>query len=302
MKVKQIAGTDDPEELVCRCARNDYREDGIIDYSFADVMRDIDASDENMAEVIEECGGRINRTVEAQNIFHYHDSVGLYVVTDPPEYEYDPDKEKYHYERFAVELEAKKRTLLDHLIDSGHWGPFEHPQASIAIDDITRVVTHQIVRHRHFTYDQQSMRVVGVDDFSDNPDRVEIEEEFQFPTFAGEEYDVDRGGVHDIKDIEKVEVNYKEAYNQSSQYYKELLKLGVPKEQARKVLPTGVKTNIVMSGNSRAWMHILNVRTKADVQGETRRCAESIFEQLKEWMPYVMKKYDEDVLPLQLNP
>ena len=55
----------------------------------------------------------------------------------------------------------------------------------------------------------------------------------------------------------------------------------------------GIKTNIVMSGNARAWMHILHVRRKADVQGETRRCAEAIFEELKEWMPYTFERYDE---------
>ena len=184
--------------------------------------------------------------------------------------------------------EARKRTLIDDLMGDYHWGPFEHPQAIVAIEDVTRVLTHQLVRHRHFSYDQQSLRYVEVDDVED------VFDQFQMPEFrGGEAFDVDREGVHEIEDHDRVEMLYRDAYNEAVHYYQLLLDQGVPREQARKVLPMGTKTNIVMSGNARAWMHILHVRRKADVQGETRRCAEAIFEELKEWMPYTFERYDE---------
>lgn len=269
MKVELIEATDNPEVLVCKAARNDYRSDGIIDYSLGEIMRVVEPDEEIHEEVMASSDWRPE---SINGVWHDH-----------------PHR-----------LEAKNRTLLTGLMDDGHWGPFEHPQATVAIEGITRVATHQIVRHRHFTYDQQSMRFVTVDDVGDDEDK--LFEAFQMPEFRGEDFDVDREGVHEIEDMKEVKETYKSAYSQAADAYQTLLDNGVPKEQARKVLPTGTKTNIVMSGNARAWMHFFNIRTKANVQGETRRAAEAALEELKEWMPYTFEKYEEDVLPLKLNP
>lgn len=261
MKVELLESSEDPEQLVCKAARNDYRSEGVIDYSWAEIIEDIDADDLHLEVTIEKWGDDLISN-ESNPI-----------------------------------LEAKKRTLIDHLIDSGHWGPFEHPQATIAIDGVSRVLMAQITRHRHFTFDVMSLRYVELDD-----ENTDWEDNFQFPNFLGEDYEVDREGVHEIEDAEDIPHYYEGAYDWAKHYYNLLLSKGVPQEEARKVLPMGTKVNMVVSANARAWMHILNVRTKADVQGETRRCAEKIFEELKEWMPYTMEKYDEDVLPLRLNP
>lgn len=271
MKVKLINGSEDPEELVCTAARNDYREDGIIGNSFGELMAEIEPDDDHLNEVgNEQAEGPVNKRNWAE----------LREERIP----------------FEVQVEARKRTLIDHLIDNGHWGPFEHPQAVIAVEGVTRVVTHQMVRHRHFSYDQQSLRYVSIED-------VEVvDDQFRVPEFGEAEEAVDREGVHEIEDVTEVKDIYGNAYDRAMREYQALRDRGVPKEKARLVLPMGIKTNIVMSGNARAWMHILNVRTKADVQGETRECADAIFEELKEWMPYTMQKYDEDVLPLKLNP
>lgn len=255
MNVELVQGTPQPEQVVCVAARNDYRPDGTIGHAFKDVISDIEPDAEHS--------------------------------------EY-PDNPALPAEGSKNWIESRKRTLIDHLIDHGHWGPFEHPQATIAIEGISRVVSHQIVRHRHFTYDQQSLRYVDVSE-------GDLRNLFQYPEFRGDDFDVDREGVHEF-DTDEAHGIYSTAYADAMSSYRRLLDLGVPKEQSRKVLPIGIKTNIVMSGNARAWMHILNVRTKSNVQAETRRCAEAIFQELKDWMPYTFEKYDKDVLPLKLNP
>lgn len=259
MNVKLLNGTENPENEVCRAARNDYRPDGVIGHSFEKVLGGGSIDGWAIDEVVNERGIDIEPAETSR-------------LTDLPD---------------DVELEARKRTLIAHLMDSGHWGPFEHPQAVVAIEGVTRVLTHQLVRHRHFSYDQQSLRYVEVENVED------VFEQFQLPKFRGEDFDVDREGVHELRDPDRVEKLYRDAYQDASAYYQMLLDQGVPREQARKVLPMGTKTNIVMSGNARAWMHILHVRTRADVQGETRRCAEAIFDELREWMPYTFDRYDE---------
>lgn len=252
MNVELINASENPEQLVATAARNDYRSDGIIGDSFDDVMDSIEPKES------------------------YLENSDYDALTQMPE---------------QARLEAKQRTLIDHLMRSGHWGPFEHPQATIAVEGATRVMMAQITRHRHFTFDIMSLRYVDVDGGPRDVCAVPQVEDLE----------VSRDGVHDDFVPQNVQQRMAESYRQSITDYRQLVDDGVPAEEARKVLPMGTKVNIVMSGNARAWMHILKVRTKADVQGETRRAAEAIFNELENWMPYVFEQYDE-MLPMELGP
>ena len=262
MKVEMISHTPDPEALVCRAARNDYRSEGIIGYSLEELLED-STVDESVRE-----------------------SAAAYLEEhDDPEYDLD--------------TEVRKRSLIKHLMDHGHWGPFEHVQATIVMEGVTRVLMGQVTRQRHFTFDIMSMRYVKIDDIDRN-DQESIETRFQVPECAKEGEVVSRDGVTEITGDAVKE--YLAAYCDAMDRYENLMEMGVHQEEARKVLPMGTKVNITMSGNARSWMHILNVRTKANVQGETRRCAENIFDECKEWMPFTFNHYDDNVLPLKLNP
>lgn len=258
MTVELIRGTEKPEKLVAIAARNDYRSDGVIGHSFSEIMD----------------GAALNKK-------HVDDIILNDVFGDGNE------------ETEEVRLEAKKRTLISHLMDHGHWGPLEHPSATIALEGVTRVSMAQITRHRHFTFDIMSLRYVEVEDVDD------VEDRFQIPEVVKEGEAVDREGVHKIDD--DAEEKFIEAYEDCIDHYRSLLDSGVPQEEARKVLPMGTKVNIVMSGNARAWLHLLNIRGKADVQGEARRLADGIFDELEDWMPFTMEQFDEQ-LPMTLNP
>lgn len=55
-------------------------------------------------------------------------------------------------------LEEKKENLITHLIRRGHYGPFEHPHITFAIEGVSRITMAQITRHRHASFDVQSLR------------------------------------------------------------------------------------------------------------------------------------------------
>lgn len=257
MKVEMVRGTERPEDLVARAARNDYRSEGIIGYTLEELLED----------------STVDETVKER--------AAAYL-------------EEHDDHEFDLDTEVRKRSLLKHLMDGGHWGPFEHPQATVAIEGVTRVAMAQITRHRHFTFDIMSLRYVSVDDIDETDDR------FQIPEVAKQDEAVSRDGVSELDD--DVEDAFIGAYEDAIEHYRELLDKGVPQEEARKVLPMGTKVNIVMSGNARAWMHLLNIRGKANVQGEARRIADALMEELRDWMPYAFEYYDDEVLPLRLNP
>lgn len=194
------------------------------------------------------------------------------------------------HDEIMASADGDTEDLLDHLMRSGHWGPFEHPQATIAIEGVSRVMMAQITRHRHFTFDIMSLRYVDVDGVPRDVCYVPPAEDLQ----------ASRGGTHDVAP-DPARKRIVESYERSIEDYRELLDTGCPPEEARRVLPLGTRVNIVMSGNARAWMHALKVRTKADVQAETRKTAEGIFDELRQWMPHTFERYDE-MLPMELGP
>lgn len=264
-QVEMIRSTPGSEELVCTMARNDYRGDGVLDYDYDTIIEGGGLDYQHLADVVRE-GGYEDKTPEMIHkvlMLQSHRTI------------------------------AKERTLLSHLQNHGHWGPYEHPSATIVLEGVTRVSMAQITRHRQFTFDIMSLRYVSVDDVDD------VEDRFQIPECVRDGEGVSRTGVHEIDP--EAEEEFIEAYEEAIERYQNLLEMNVPAEEARKVLPMGTKVNIGMSGNARAWMHLLNIRGKADVQGEARRLSDAIMEECKEWMPFAFTHYD-DKLPMALNP
>ena len=185
-------------------------------------------------------------------------------------------------------LAEKKATLLEHLMRSGHWGPFEHPQATFAVRGVSRACMAQITRHRHASFDVMSLRYV------DLSDTRSIEDRFTFPpTFTDEEV-VSREGVSeiDLTADERTEIA-EDVYETCMDAYRRLVDAGVPKEDARMCLPIGTKVNMTFSMNARSLMHLLDMRLKADAQWEIRELSKRVLEEAKEWMPYTFERFEE---------
>ncbi len=193
-------------------------------------------------------------------------------------------------------LTEKKRTLLDHLMRSGHWGPFEHPQATFAVEGVSRACMAQLTRHRHASFDVMSMRYVDLSDLED------LAERFTYPPTFEEDEVVSREGLEEIElpaaDRHSLA---NEVYETCMEAYTDLVDAGVPKEDARMLLPIGTKVNLTFSMNARAIMHLLDMRLKADAQWEIRQLSKRCLEEAKEWMPYTFERYEENH-PYKLAP
>lgn len=137
------------------------------------------------------------------------------------------------------ESAADCRAFVKRLMDWGHWTPFEFVSLTFKVT-CTRAVSHELVRHRHMSFVQESQRYVrySKDDFS-----------FQLPD--------------DVFDEPKSEVFkvYVEAFLSAKQAYLALLDMGEPPEDARLVLPNATKTNLMVNTNLREFRHFLDLRT-----------------------------------------
>ena len=69
------------------------------------------------------------------------------------------------------EGESLSQKLIADLFTSGHTSTFEHVSFSFGIDGISRVTSHQLVRHRLASFSQQSQRYVKM---SPDPEAVII--------------------------------------------------------------------------------------------------------------------------------
>jgi len=152
----------------------------------------------------------------------------------------------------------------------------------------------QITRHRHVSFDVQSMRYVAFDDV--DPADVEDGEMVVTPPSASDPNWVGRNqkaGQVDDETVERREEIFQRSVRQSVEDYQELLDLGMPPEDARFVLPIGTEVNMVMSMNARMLMHVADMRGEADAQWEIRGLTEDILDIAEEWCPITFEYYNE---------
>jgi thymidylate synthase (FAD) len=194
--------------------------------------------------------------------------------------------ENNHYPEMSDELEAKLCSFIEKQLSRGHYGPWENPQITFTVEGVSRVTMAQITRHRHMTFDVQSQRYV---DFSDT--EAIVPKSLTDPDHFSRE-----DGTLDVS--EEMQELWKNQYKQSTEasisVYREMVNEGIPKEDARFVLPLGTPVNMTFSGNARTFMHVFNLRQKASSQWEIRELCNLLAEHLKEWMPYSFGWYEQN--------
>lgn len=214
-------------------------------------------------------------------------------VVDCKERHYERAEENNYYPEETEETEAKMIAFLEKQYSRGHFGPAEHVHISLSVEGVSRSAMAQVTRHRHMSFDVQSQRYV---DFS--------EKRPVMPRSMVAESSLSRQkGLVELDDRtkEKARYAYEEATQQAFETYEILVEQGVPKEDARFVLPEGTPVNMTVSGNARSMMHVLNLRQKASSQWEIRELANKIGELLEEWVPYTGTWFSENA-PLKISP
>jgi len=144
-----------------------------------------------------------------------------------------------------MDPETAKR-LIKRVTGYGHASVIEHASFTFSIEDVSRAMTHQLVRHRIASYTQQSQRYVTYDTL----------EKYVTPE-----------SISSNADARKV---FDETLEKISGTYQKLLKLKIPKEDARFILPNAAKTNIIVTMNARELRHFFNLRCCARAQWEIR--------------------------------
>lgn len=146
--------------------------------------------------------------------------------------------------------------LLKYMIREGHWSPFEMADMCLEIRT-TRAISHQIIRHKSFSFQEFSQRYAKAPKIIFClPRRQDLE---------NRQNSIDDMSQSDIDWFIEAQKNVAE---ECFKWYEEALKKGIAKECARFLLPLNTETVIYMKGNVRSWMHYIELRGANGTQKE----------------------------------
>lgn len=193
------------------------------------------------------------------------------------------------YQSWSNPSRRTNQQYLQNILAQEHFSVLEHAGFTVVLTGVSRSCTHELVRHRHFSFSQLSQRFYNEEDaavvvpplFRDDPEAIQILEE---------------------------------VYATSQRAYRRLVELAqrkltsVPdgrmrrkraREAARCVLPNMTETHIVITGNHRAWREFFEKRGSIHADAEIREVAVRIFQEVaRPLAPHVYQ--DFEVVPHKL--
>jgi thymidylate synthase (FAD) len=155
-------------------------------------------------------------------------------------------------------------TLLDKLLEMGHFSALEHAVFTFGIEGISRACSHQLVRHRVASYSQQSQRYVTL----------------------GE---VNAIVPPSVKADSEMSVEFDRMLEEVWAFYSRMVDKGVEPEDARYILPNACETKIVVTMNARELHHFFQLRTCRRAQWEIRLMAQAMLKEVAPLSPMLFK-------------
>lgn len=186
--------------------------------------------------------------------------------------DYTPDAE-YKIGLFSAECYDSKTDRescirrVKHCKDSGHLATLRFAYATFKIEDISRVCSHQLVRHAHLSYLQRSQRYVK----ETSVDYIIPEALKDSPEYFQKKW------LELQKDAEAL-------------YLCAIEEKHMKKEDARFILPQSCTTSLIVTGNFQAWLNFIKLRADKHAQKEIREVALEVNKHLHEIAPNVFEE------------
>jgi thymidylate synthase (FAD) len=182
---------------------------------------------------------------------------------------------------------ATNAGYLRHILEVGHLSVLEHGSVTFYLSGISRSLTHELIRHRHFSYSQLSQRYVPERDaamvepgvIADDPD---LHAKFVAASDAAVAAYTEllEGLEKKFADVEHATLRRKQA-----------------RQAARALLPNATETRIVVTGNYRAWRHFIAMRASEHADVEIRELAIACLRELGRVAPNAFADFEITVLP-----
>lgn len=172
---------------------------------------------------------------------------------------------------------ATNAGYLRHILEVGHLSVLEHGSVTFYLTGVSRSLTHELVRHRHFSYSQLSQRFVPERDAAMvEPEVVADDPELHALFLAATQASLDAYN----RLLEGLEKRYADVSSPLSRRKQ-------ARQAARSVLPNATETRIVVTGNYRAYRHFVAMRATESADVEIRALAVAMLRELQRVAPNI---------------
>ena len=172
---------------------------------------------------------------------------------------------------------ATNAGYLQHILEVGHLSVLEHGSVTFYLTGVSRSFTHELIRHRHFSYSQLSQRYVPGRGTAMVEPAVIAEDPALHKTFV-EAGEAALRAYNEL--LEGLEAKFADVPNAT-------MRRKQARQAARAVLPNAAETRIVVTGNYRAWRHFVTMRASEAADVEIREIAVACLRELQRIAPSV---------------
>lgn len=180
----------------------------------------------------------------------------------------------YQSEKEEITLESAA-AFVRKLIRRGHGSVLEHSLIVVKFLHCSRGFTHEMVRHRHTGYSQESTRYVDYDD--------------QITIVGPGHRNLQKG----IPLEDGSTWTFEQMAAQIEMFYKGLRNANWVPQDARQILPIGLESDIVVSTSFRQWRNIFELRTTKPAHWEIRQVMGNLLVELQGILPGVFDDFVE---------
>jgi thymidylate synthase (FAD) len=180
----------------------------------------------------------------------------------------------------VTKIRGASKEYLENILKKGDGSILEHATCTFAFINVSRVFTHELVRHRAGTaISQESLRYVRPKELSLwLPPEMKDEKEF-------------------VELIETIETKYK---NLEKKYDWDKMDFTLKKtltSALRRILPDGMATNMIWTANHRTIRHVITMRTSEYAEVEIRKVFDEVASQMKTRYPLIYQDLERTSLP-----
>ncbi|MEJ6012506.1 FAD-dependent thymidylate synthase [Corynebacterium sp. H127] len=177
---------------------------------------------------------------------------------------------------------AENASYLRHIMEVGHTALLEHATATLYLRGISRSATHELVRHRHFSFSQLSQRFV-------HPEETNV----VVPPLIAADEDLMRLFNRAVDEARFAFDELLDALDEKlAEEPNALLRKKQARQAARAVLPNASESRIVVTGNFRSWRHFIGMRATEHADVEIRKVAVECLKVLQQEAPVVFGDFD----------
>ena len=180
----------------------------------------------------------------------------------------------------VTRVRSDQREYFENLLRSAHGSVLEHASYSFALRNVSRVFTHELVRHRAGSaFSQESLRYVRLTDigFRVAPALEPVREQVLAIVEQLEEFQRDAAATLGI-DEEGVPFHVKKEVTSA----------------LRRLAPIGLSTDIIWSANLRTLRHVIEMRTAEGAEEELRMVFDELAGVMLREAPFIFQDFERD--------